>query len=171
MVVLLLGDSGVGKTTIARALQRKYPYINIVHSYTTRFKRSLYDNDHIFMRKHNLLYKMFHNKVVASTIIDGELYGSFPDQFRDDMINVYTVDDKGLLDVINYYGIDNVCAVRLKRGNIMIHQQRAERNLNQIISDKCPYIHIIDNNSDVSRTCSDILLLCKQKWPVFFETL
>ena len=171
MVLLLTGDSGVGKTTVAKALRNNYTYFNLIKSYTTRFRRSIYDTDHIFMRKHNLLYKMFNNKFVASTIINREIYCSFPEQFKENMINIYTVDDKGILDVINFYDKDEVMIVRLKRDNIDIDKERADRNLNEVIPDTCTNVNIVENNMDIYHTCLDIISLCSKKWPDFYKTL
>lgn len=171
MILLLLGDSGVGKTTIAKALQNNYSYFSIVKSYTTRFRRSIEDRDHIFIRKNNLLYKMFNEKFVASTIINNEIYCAFPNQFQDNVINIYTVDDKGALDVINYFNKDDVLIVRLKRDNIDIDKERANRNLNSVISDNCPNVNIVENNLSVHHACLDIISLCSQKWPVFYKQL
>lgn len=171
MILLLLGDSGSGKTTISKALQNNHNYFRIVKSYTTRFRRSIDDRDHIFVRKHNLLYKMFNEDFVASTIINGELYCSFPDQFSEDVINIYTVDDKGALDVINYFNKEDVLIVRLKRDNIDIDKDRASRDLNQVISDSCPNINIVENNMSIRHACLDIISLCLQKWPAFYDSL
>ena len=171
MILLLLGDSGSGKTTISKALQNNYNYFRIVKSYTTRFRRSINDRDHIFVRKHNLLYKTFNEDFVASTIINGELYCSFPDQFNENIINIYTVDDKGALDVINYFNKEDVLIVRLKRDNIDIDKERASRDLNQVISDSCPNINIVENNMSIRHACLDIISLCSQKWPSFYDTL
>lgn len=171
MILLLLGDSGSGKTTISKALQNNHNYFRIVKSYTTRFRRSINDRDHIFVRKHNLLYKMFNENFVASTIINGELYCSFPDQFSENVINIYTVDDKGALDVINYFNKEDVLIVRLKRDNIDIDKDRASRDLNQVISDSCPNINIVENNMSIRHACLDIISLCCQKWPAFYDSL
>lgn len=170
-VLLLLGASGSGKSTVSKALQNNYNYFNIIKSYTTRFRRSIEDRDHIFIRKHNLLYKMFNEKFVASTIINNELYCSFPEQFQDNLINIYTVDDKGALDVINYFNQDDVLLVRLKRNNIDIDKERANRDLNEVIPDNCSNIHLVENNMGVHHTCLDIISLCSQKWPVFYDNL
>lgn len=168
-ILLLLGDSGTGKTSISKALFVNYNYFYLIKSYTTRFKRNLYDNDHIFIRKNNLLYKMFHDKVVASTIINNELYCSFEEQFKKDRICIYTVDDKGFLDVVNYFGIDNVCAIRLKRNNINVNKERGERNLNQIIPDSCSNLHIVENNTTINDCCLNIISILREKWPSFFD--
>ena len=171
MVLLLLGDSGSGKTTIAKALKNNYSYFNMIKSYTTRFRRNIEDRDHKFVRKHNLLYKMFNEKFVASTIINGELYCSFPEQFQEDKINIYTVDDKGALDVINYFKREEVIIIRLKRDNIDVEKERAGRNLNQVIPDNCPNINIVENNMSIHHACLDIISICSKKWPDFYKNL
>lgn len=170
-VLLLVGDSGTGKTTIAKALYQDYDYFNIIKSYTTRFRRNIEDRDHIFIRKHNLLYKMFNEYFVASTIINGELYCAFPNQFKEDKINVYVVDDKGILDVVNYFDKKDIIIVRIKRDNIEIDKERANRNLNQVIPDNCPNINIVENNLSIHHACLDIISLCLTRWPDFYKTL
>lgn len=170
-VLLLLGDSGVGKSSVAKALQNNYNYFNIIKSYTTRFRRSIEDRDHIFLRKHGLLYKMFNEDFVASTIINGELYCAFPEQFVEDKINIYIVDDKGALDVINYFDKKDVLIIRLKRNNIDIDKERASRNLNQVIPDACTNVNVIENNTTVHHACLDIISCCSKKWPEFYDAL
>lgn len=167
-ILLLMGDSGCGKSTIAKNLQDNYSYFRIIKSYTTRFKRNLRDNDHIFYRKNNLLDKMFQDDVVASTIINGELYCSFKEQFNDNFINIYTVDDKGLLDTVNSFSVDEICAIRLKRDNIDIEKERANRDLNQIIPDSYSILNIVENNMTINDTCQEIIKLIQKKWPDFF---
>ena len=171
MILLIMGQSGSGKTSISTALQNDYTYFNIIKSYTTRFRRSINDKDHIFIRKHNLLYKMFNEKFVASTIINGEVYCAFPNQFQENVINIYAVDDKGALDVINFYDKDDILIIRLKRDNIDIDKERAMRNLNEIIPDNCPNINIVENNMDIHHACLDIISLCSKKWPAFYDSL
>ena len=114
---------------------------------------------------------MFNEDFVASTIINGEIYCSFPEQFNEDVINIYTVDDKGALDVINYFNKEDVLIVRLKRDNIDIDKDRAGRNLNQVIPNSCSNINIVENNMSVHHACLDIISLCSQKWPVFYDNL
>ena len=171
MVLLLMGESGVGKTTIAKALEKNYSYFNIIKSYTTRFRRSIYDKDHTFIRKHNLLYKMFNEKFVASTVINGEIYCAFPEQFEENVINIYTVDDKGALDVINFYDKKDVLIVRLKRNNIDVDKERANRNLNEVIPNNCLNLNVVENNMGINHACLDIISLCSQKWPDFYDSL
>ena len=158
-----MGDSGSGKSTIADFLASHYPNVNVVKSYTTRPRRSVNDNDHIFTKKRHLLYKMFNNKFVASTIIDNELYCAFPEQFDKKKINIYIVDDKGLLDSINYFGKENILAIRLKRNNISVEDARMKRNLNKIVPDGCSNIKVVQNIIP-EKTCSEIYKLCSKKW-------
>lgn len=171
MILLIMGESGSGKTTVSKALANNYSYFNIIKSYTTRFRRSIYDRDHTFIRKHNLLYKMFNEKFVASTIINKEIYCAFPNQFKENMINIYTVDDKGALDVVNFYDKNDVLIIRLKRNNIDIDKERAMRDLNEVIPDDCLNINIVENNMSINHTCLDIISLCSKKWPEFYDTL
>ena len=80
-ILLLLGNSGCGKSTIARYLEKNYDNYHIIKSYTTRAQRDSFDDDHIFIERDKLLRKIFKEEVVACTVIDNELYCSFAHQF------------------------------------------------------------------------------------------
>lgn len=140
-ILLLNGLSGVGKSTIARILKEKDPErYEIIRSYTTRKRRNVTDNDHIFISKPEIIRKMLNKKFVASTIIDNEIYCAFESQFKKDKINIYIVDDKGLLDVNNYFS---------KRKDVKIITMRILRDdLKNTASSlrKSRYSHFIPNS-------------------------
>lgn len=98
-VLLITGESGVGKTTFAKYLKENYGY-NIVHSYTTRPKRDENDNDHIFI-SHNTAKEMMKKtkEIVAHTKINGEHYFTTVYDFKLGKPNAYIVDGKGISDV------------------------------------------------------------------------
>ena len=105
-----------------------------------------------------------------SPIINKELYCSFESQFRDDKICIYTVDDKGFLDVANHFSLDEICAIRLKRNNINVSNDRMNRDLNQIIPDSCKNIYVIENNKTITECCLEIVSILSHKWPDFYST-
>lgn len=97
-VLLITGESGVGKTTFAKHLKENYNY-NIVHSYTTKPKRDEQDNDHIFISKDRAYEMMNNEEIVAHTQINKEHYFTTVFDFKLDRPNAYIVDAKGVKDV------------------------------------------------------------------------
>ena len=85
MIVLIVGDSGSGKSTIVRYVEKNMENVNIIKSYTTRPKRNKYDNDHTFIKSVDEI----DGDIVASTEIDGYFYGASENQFKENKINLY----------------------------------------------------------------------------------
>lgn len=148
-VLLLNGTSGVGKTTIAKKLVEMFPSkYNIIRSYTTRQRRDQHDDDHIFMKKSSLIIKMLNHPYVARTEIDNNIYCAFRDQFIPSKINIYIVDDWGVIDVLNSMShFDSVKVVRIIRENVSIDKKRQKR-FSSFLPNNCPHIsNVIDNSS------------------------
>lgn len=101
IVLLLNGESGVGKTTIAKRLCEKRNY-NYIKSYTTRSPRDENDDEHIYVENEVAVGMLMNEDVMASTVFGGYVYFTLAEQFKDDMVNVYVVDDLGVCDTINY---------------------------------------------------------------------
>ena len=74
-------------------------------------------------------------------------------------------------NIKNYFNKEDVLIVRLKRDNIDIDKDRANRNLNQVIPDSCQNINIVENNMNIHHACLDIISLCSKKWPDFYNNL
>lgn len=129
MIVLFIGDSGTGKSTIIKKLNQKLDNVNIVKSYTTRPKRNRYDNDHTFIKSKDTINK---KDVVASTEIDGHFYCALKNQFVDNKINLYTVDDKGLLDVKKYFKNEEIISIHINRSDISVPKNRKNRNIRKL---------------------------------------
>lgn len=128
MIVLIVGDSGSGKSTIVRYVEKNMDNVNIVKSYTTRPKRNKYDNDHTFIKSVDEIK----GDIVASTEIDGYFYGASENQFKENKINLYIVDDKGVVDVKNYFKNKNILTVHINRLNIEVPIDRKNRKIKKL---------------------------------------
>lgn len=128
MIVLIVGDSGSGKSTIVRYVEKNMDNVNIVKSYTTRPKRNKYDNDHTFIKSVDEI----DGDIVASTEIDGYFYGASENQFKENKINLYIVDDKGVVDVKNYFKNKNILTVHINRLNIEVPVNRKNRKIKKL---------------------------------------
>lgn len=115
-ILLVLGQSGVGKTTIIKKLSRenKEKY-KMIHSYTDRPQRKKGEYGHNFLTvgaMDNLLKK---DDVVAKTEINGKRYCTIKGQFDEDKINIYIVDKNGINDTIEAFPDANVKTMLIVR--------------------------------------------------------
>ena len=149
-VFLFIGESGSGKSTIVNMLNERQPYIfNVVKSYTTREKRDENDNDHIFIKNKDELKD---ETIVAETEIEGNYYASIESQFSKDKLNLYIVDVKGIEDVKKFFKDEYVIVIQLVRNDIVIDEDRANREINTTY-ENCDY-HI--NNINIENTYKEI---------------
>lgn len=149
MIILLNGLSGSGKSSIAKKLVELYPdKYNIILSYTTRLQRDKDDTDHTFISKSNLIKKMLNQFFIARTEIDNNIYCAFLSQFDDSKINIYIVDDQGIIDVLNNKEKlnQNVYVMRILGQHESVGIDRRQR-FNHIIPDTCKHIDFIFENN------------------------
>lgn len=96
-IVCLVGDSGSGKTFASLHLQEVLNWNSIV-SYTTRKKREdeVNGREHWFVTDKEVPDK---SKMCAYTMFGGYQYWTEWEQFISDKVNVYVIDEKGLIDL------------------------------------------------------------------------
>lgn len=128
-VILIVGDSGVGKSTLAQYLKENYNF-NIVKSYTTRSKRNFDDNDHMFISQETADEMLCGDDIVAHTRINDCDYFSSVFDFRLDKTNVYIVDKKGVDDIRRNCPDWEVKVLKMKTNENNIIGERSNRTVN-----------------------------------------
>ena len=117
MIVLIVGDFGVGKDTTADLILKTYAErdecfkVEKILSYTTREPRENEKLTHEFCSQEEFLS---FNDIIAQTKIGDHYYGTRRGQFNPKKMNLYCVDDQGVRDVINA-DIDRVVVVEVVR--------------------------------------------------------
>ena len=96
IVILLVGKSGSGKTTIADMLAEKYN-LSVLKSYTTRLPR-VNDDSHIFVSIEE--FNKLENKI-AYTEFNGNYYCATADQL--DNSDIYVIDPDGIKYLKEHY--------------------------------------------------------------------
>lgn len=98
-LILLVGKSGSGKTTIAEILEKDY-HLKSLRSYTTRLPRYEMEDGHTFIDR-DTYFKLIDK--IATTHFDGNFYCATKEQC--DNSDVYVVDPDGVdTFTVNYDG-------------------------------------------------------------------
>lgn len=128
-VLLLVGDSGVGKTTIAKELCKNDKY-NYIASYTDREKRFDKEWGHVFVTKDFMSEILAKDDIVASTKIGDTNYCALKSQFMNDVINVYIVDEEGMNKTIKNLPDADIVTILVTKEDVDVHKERRNRNVN-----------------------------------------
>lgn len=121
-ILLLVGKSGSGKSTVAEALNNAYEW-RILQSYTTRPKRYENESGHIFIDKEE--FDLLEN-LCAYTIFDGYEYCATQEQV--DNAEVYIIDPAGVEYFKKLYKGDKmVIPIYLEAPNKILWERMRER--------------------------------------------
>lgn len=183
VLVLLVGASGSGKTTIAKELEKQG--YNIIHSYTTREPREENEWGHTFIDKtwirgEDLSDILFYRNVLANEVIRkrdiiayfngyGTEYFATKEQYQGKGTSIYVVDPSGASQVQNIVKDADVITIYLQcdkqyRVNRMIDDPtrdskstaeriRKDENVFRVI--KCDYA--VDGNRPVETVLKDVV--------------
>lgn len=97
-IILICGKSGVGKTTIADELAKKYK-LKVLKSYTTRQPRNESDDSHTYVDAAQ--FAELRKDMVAISSRDNELYGATNAQVDEN--HIYVIDYDGIQMFKQYY--------------------------------------------------------------------
>lgn len=166
-VLLLNGLSGSGKSFIAKEMVNRNPdNYKLIKSFTTRPKRDYNDTDHIFVSKSDMLRGMVFKKYVARTTINDNFYCAFESQFDDEKINIYIVDDYGVLDLKNNMQDADILTIRIIRDNINVDDDR-KRRFKYILPNSCSsFDYIIENNGTIDEVINKIEDSLPRTWKI-----
>lgn len=164
-ILLLLGQSGVGKTTIAKELCKDEKY-NFVNSYTDRPARTKNGEEewgHIFVNTNHMDFILKDSTLVAKSCIDAHRYCALEYQFVENKINVYIVDLNGLNDVIHHFPRADIMTVLITKSNFTIDDDlRTSRDIALPCREDVDFL--IENNNTVSSAAGTINVLVNHDW-------
>lgn len=146
-IIAIVGDSGSGKTLISLLMAEQLKW-SLVVSYTTRPKR--YDEtdgkEHFFVGDEDVPPR---KEMCAYTEFGGYKYWATWEQLIDDVVNVYVIDEKGLLELKRKKNL-HIFAVYVKRNDkSRIDPARLKRDADRVRVQMEKYDYILHNNAPV----------------------
>lgn len=168
-LILLVGASGSGKTTIARELEKEG--YNIIHSYTTRKPREENEWGHIFIKKaigHKV--KKTNNMIAFKQLYDYE-YWATKEQYEGKGTSIYIVCPKGAEQVKENAKDVEVITVFLmadyfEREKRLFKRKKCKSQIDAIydrlddddkIFKTCKCDYVVDANREVKEVSSDVV--------------
>lgn len=162
-IVCLVGDSGSGKTFASLHLQKVLNW-NAIVSYTTRKKREgeVNGREHWFVTDSEVPEK---SRMCAYTVFGGYQYWTEWKQFSDNVINVYVIDEKGLIDLRAKEQTPfslNLVTIKIKRQHKDdIDEQRIARDKERINIPDEQYDYVLNNDYSIEAFKATLYLIGK----------
>lgn len=149
-IILLIGKSGSGKSTIADILERDFD-LKSIQSYTTRKPRYQGEGGHIFVN--DKTFNELYPNMCAYTEFDGHRYGATIQQINEN--DIYVVDAAGVCDLVKLYNGDKILIpVYLSTSWLTRVKRMAKRGdsikkiIKRLINDKKMFDSYIDNHGN-----------------------
>lgn len=184
-LVLLVGASGSGKTTVAKELEKEG--YNIIHSYTTRPPREHDEWGHIFVDKETFKQDIIRKPTtIAYTFYNRHHYWATKEQYQGKGTSIYVVDPSGAeqvrqnvkdAEIITIYltadesiRYQRICSRELKKykevsiGKRMIIDIEADERIQEDkkIFSKCKCDYVVDANRELGQVVTDIKEIVKE---------
>lgn len=109
-IITISGRSGVGKSSIAYALESDHPYSEIIKSYTTRSPRESDRNDYLYLSKSQ--FEERHSEFVYAVKIHDNYYGTLNEDIQNaicsDKFYTLVVSIETAIDMCKSYPLNTV---------------------------------------------------------------
>lgn len=162
-IICLVGDSGSGKTLASLYLQQVFDWKAIV-SYTTRPMREGETNgiDHWFVDP-SLVPEQ--RKMCAYTVFGNYQYWTEWKQFFDNNVNVYVIDEKGLINLRSKEQTPfafNLVTIKVNRKNKNgIDENRMNRDNERVTIPDDFYDYVVNNDYSIEAFKATLYLIGK----------
>lgn len=162
-IICLVGDSGSGKTLASLYLQQVFDWKAIV-SYTTRPMREGETDgiDHWFVDSSRVPEQ---RKICAYTVFGNYQYWTEWKQFFDNNVNVYVIDEKGLINLRSKEQTPfafNLVTIKVNRKNKNgIDENRMNRDNERVTIPDDFYDYVVNNDYSIEAFKATLYLIGK----------
>ena len=170
-IILIVGASGTGKTTIAKELERMY-HLKSVQSYTTRPRRHEGETGHIFVTDEE--FDKLKDDMCAYTLFDGYRYCATNQQIEES--DVYIIDPNGVESLKQHYignkkliTVELIAKKKVRKKRMLKRGDNKAQVKKRLKHDKAQFKNfepdiVVNVNSNIpSYLAQNLYLMCKCK--------